>query len=102
MNGASVPLRSCLRRVFSLRLDTVPAKFEARLPSEIPEAQFQAVIEATWPPGTNADQSMRSLADRLLDVAQTAAKECSVLDRDKAWAAIERAFSTKRACGKAA
>jgi hypothetical protein len=92
VNGTGVRLRSCLRRVFSQRLDPVPAKFEARLPSEIPEAQFQAVIEATWPTGTNAYQSMRSLADRLLDVAQTAAKRCSVLDRDKAWAAIERAL----------
>ena len=90
MNGNSGPLRSYLRRVFPVRLDPAPAKFEARLSSEIPEARFQVVIETTWPPGTDADQSMRSLADRLLDVAQTAAKECSVLDRDKAWAAMER------------
>ncbi|HVB41148.1 MAG TPA: hypothetical protein VNF47_00400 [Streptosporangiaceae bacterium] len=92
MNGSGMPLRSRLRRIFARRLDPVPAKFVARLPSEIPEAQFQAVIEATWPPGTDACQSMRSLADRLLNVARTAAKKYSVLDRDKAWAGIERAL----------
>jgi hypothetical protein len=85
-------LRYRLRRILSQRLDPVPAKFRARLPSEIPEAQVQAVIEAIWPPGTNADQSMRSLAYRLLDVAQPVANKCSVLDPDKAWAAIEQAL----------
>ena len=92
MNGTSMTLQSRLRRVLSQRLDPVPAKFEARLPSEIPEAQFQAVIEAIWPPGMNAGQSMRSLAGRLLDVAQPVANKCSVLDRDKAWAALELAL----------
>lgn len=92
MNSTGVPLRSSLRRVFSQRPDPVLATFEARLPSEIPEAQFVAVIETTWPPGTKAGQNMRLLADRLLEVAQAAAKGCSVLDRDKAWAVIERAL----------
>lgn len=90
MNGATHPLRSLLRRVMSQRLDPVPARFEARLPSEIPEAQFHVVIEARWPPGMDADQSMRSLAERLLHVARESAKPYSVLDRHEAWAAIER------------
>ncbi len=92
MNGISVPLQSRLRRVWSQSLNPIPANFKARLPSEIPQAHFHAVIETTWPRGTNAGQSIRSLADQLLGVAQPVARRCSVLDRDEAWAAIERAL----------
>lgn len=102
MNGISMALRCRLRRVLSQCLDPVPATFEARLPSEIPEAKFHAVIEATWPPGTNAGQSMRSLAGRLLDVAQPVANRCSVLDRDGAWAALDLALlndASVQGCG---
>jgi len=76
----------------SQRLNPIPAKFEARLSSEIPEALFHIVIEATWPPGTDADHNMRSLADRMLVVARPIARPYSVLDRYEAWAAIERAL----------
>jgi hypothetical protein len=92
VNGATQPLPYFLRRVLSRRLDSVSAKFEARLPSEIPEAQFQVVIETTWPPGADAGRSVRSLATQLLHVARQVANDCSVLDKHEAWAAIERAL----------
>jgi hypothetical protein len=92
VNDATQPLRSFLRRVLSRGLGPAAATFEARLRSEIPEAQFQIVIETTWPPGVDSGRSMRSLADQLLHVARGVTEDRSVLDRHETWAAIERSL----------
>ena len=93
MTETARPPRSWLRQVLFQRSDRVAWTYQVRLASKIPEAQFQAVIEAVWPPGTSPDQALRSRAEQqlVLAVRPVAAKH-SVLDCDDAWAAIDQAL----------
>jgi hypothetical protein len=93
MTGPPRPLGSRLRQVLFQRSDRAAWTYQVRLSSEIPEAQFQAVIEAVWPPGTSLDQALRSRAEQqLARVARLVAAKHSVLDCDDAWAAIDEEF----------
>jgi len=93
MTGPPRALRSRLLQVLFQRSDRVAWTYQVRLSSEIPEAQFQAVIEAVWPPGTSPDQALRSRAEQqLVRVARPVAAKHSVLDCDDAWAAIDQEF----------
>lgn len=94
MNGTGGALRSLLRQVLSQRVEPVRWTYLVRLPSVIPEARFEAEIGAAWQPGTRVNPSLSSLAEQLLaDVARSAAKDRSVLDRDEARTAINVALA---------
>jgi hypothetical protein len=93
MNGNDGWLRTVLLRLLTPRSDSVVSTFLARLPSKLAEAQFQATIQITWPPGTHIDQRVQAIAKRqVLQAARSEAEKYSVLDADEARAAIDMAL----------
>lgn len=93
MNGGFGELRSYLWRFFSRRSESVVTTFQARLPSRLEEAQFQATIRIAWPPGALIDGRRRATAElQLLEGARSAAQGYSVLNPDEARAAIDLAL----------
>jgi hypothetical protein len=93
MNGGFGGLWNYVRRFLSQRSESVVTTFQARLPSRLEEAQFQATIRMAWLPGALMDGRRRATAElQLLEVARAAAQGYSVLNPDEARAAIDLAL----------
>lgn len=89
-------LRRSVQLIIRRRADPPLTLFQGRLPSKLPQAQFQVVIQAEWPTGWRVDPVRRSLVEQhLLAAARSAAEHYSVLDPGEAGAAMDLELSSQ-------